>query len=186
MSKQTAFAAAGLAIVIAAAGWMVASPVRAQMMGPGYGPGMMYGPGGPSRVGPEMMGPGMMGPGGMMGGCPMMGMTTDGQALTFAEGRIAFLKAELGITDAQTSVWNAYAAVIKRNLQSMQGMWQTMKTVYEAKTPVDRLNAHITAMDGRLAVLKDVKPALETLYAALSADQKKKADEILTSMGCMM
>lgn len=53
------------------------------MMSPGYGPGMM----------------GNFGPG-MMGGCPMMGVTTDGRTLTFAGGRIAFLKAELGITDA--------------------------------------------------------------------------------------
>ncbi len=180
MSKQTVFGAAGLAIAIIAAGWLVASPARAQMMmGPGSGPGMMYGPGGPGRMGPGF-GPGMM------GGCPMMGMTTDGQALTFAEGRIAFLKAELGITDAQKSNWDAYAEAIKRNLQSMQGMWQTMKTLYETKTPVERLNAHIAAMDSRLAVLKDVKPALEKLYVALSADQKKKADEILTGMSCMM
>jgi hypothetical protein len=35
-------------------------------------------------------------------------------------------------------------------------------------------------------VLKDVKPALARLYEALSADQKKKADDILTGMGCMM
>src|SRR6516164_7300947 len=43
---------------------------------------------------------GMMGRGGMMG---MMGMAGH------VEGRIAFLKAELKITDAQTSAWNAFA-----------------------------------------------------------------------------
>jgi hypothetical protein len=31
-----------------------------------------------------------------------------------------------------------------------------------------------------------VKPALAKLYEALSAEQKKSADEILTSVGCMM
>jgi hypothetical protein len=41
-------------------------------------------------------------------------------------------------------------------------------------------------MDGRLASLTEVKPALAALYAALSDDQKKKADQILTGMGCMM
>lgn len=183
MSKHTAFGTASLAIAVVAASWMMALPARAQMMGPGSG--MMSGPGGASRMGPGMMGSGMMGSG-MMGGCPMMGMTTDGRTHTFAEGRIAFLKTELGITDAQKSVWEPYAAAIKRNLQGMQGMWQTMKAVSEAKTPVDRLNAHIAAMDSRVAMLKDVKPALEKLYAALSEDQRKKADEILTGMGCMM
>jgi hypothetical protein len=45
-------------------------------------------------------------------------------------------------------------------------------------------------MDSRVASLKEVKPALAALFAALSDEQKKKANEILTgsmgSMGCMM
>ena len=180
MSKRT-FVAFGVASAIAFATLSISLPASAQMgRGGGYGPGMMYGQG----YGPGMMGPGY-GPG-MMGGCPMMGTTTDGQVSTFAEGRIAFLKAELGITDAQKSEWDAYAEKIKGNLQNMQGMWQTMKTVFEAKTPADRLDAQIAAMDSRLAALKEIKPALAKLYAALSAEQKKKADEVLTGVGCMM
>jgi hypothetical protein len=179
VSKQT-FVAFGVASAIAFATLSISLPASAQMgRGGGYGPGMMYGQG----YGPGMMG--NYGPG-MMGGCPMMGTTTDGQVSTFAEGRIAFLKAELGITDAQKSEWDAYAEKIKGNLQNMQGMWQTMKTVFDAKTPADRLDAQIAAMDSRLAALKEIKPALSKLYAALSAEQKKKADEVLTGMGCMM
>ena len=129
------------------------------------------------------MGRGMMG---MMSDCPMMGMMMGGDASTFAEGRIAFLRAELAITDAQKSVWETYAAALQKNLQGMQAMRQTMMKVMEAKTPVERLDAHVTAMDSRLASLKEVKPALTALYAALSTEQKKKADQILTGMGCMM
>ena len=129
------------------------------------------------------MGRGMMG---MMGDCPMMGMMMGADTSTFAEGRIAFLKAELAITDAQKAAWEAYAAALKKNLQGMQAMRQTMMKVMEAKTPTERLDAHIAAMDGRLASLKEVKPALAALYAALSDEQKKKADQILTGMGCMM
>ena len=141
----------------------------------------------------DMMGPGMMDPGssmgrgrmmGMMGGCPMMG--ANGQASTFIDGRIAFLKAELAITEAQKGAWDAYADATKRNLESMQGMWQTMRMVFDAKTPVERLDAHIAAMESRTKVLKDVKPSLAKLYETLSAEQKKNADEILTGMGCMM
>ena len=122
----------------------------------------------------------------MMGDCPMMGMMMGADTSTFAEGRIAFLKAELAITDAQKAAWEAYAAALKKNLQAMQAMRQTMMKVMEAKTPTERLEAHIAAMDGRLASLKEVKPALAALYAALGDEQKKKADQILTGMGCMM
>jgi LTXXQ motif family protein len=129
------------------------------------------------------MGRGMMR---MMGDCPMMGMMMGADTSTFAEGRIAFLKAELAITDAQKAAWDAYAGALKKNLQAMQAMRQTMMKVMEAKTPTERLEAHIAAMDGRLASLKEVKPALAALYAALGGEQKKKADQILTGMGCMM
>ncbi len=146
----------------------------------------------PSQMPGGMM-DGMMGRGGMMGmmrgggmmrmmeSCPMMG---GGEAHT--EGRIAFLKAELAITGQQTSVWDAYAAALKKNLQSMQGMRETMMKVMQAKSPVERLDAHIAAMDARVAALKELKPALAGLYSSLSEEQKKKADELLTGMGCMM
>ena len=137
-----------------------------------------------------MMGRGMHGSmmqRGMMGGdCPMMGMMMGGTEGTFAEGRIAFLKAELGITDSQKTVFDAYAAALKDNLESMRGMRQAMMGAMSGKTPVERLDAHLGMMENRLAALKEVKPKLEALYAALSDDQKKKANAVLTGMGCMM
>lgn len=146
-------------------------------------------------MGPGMMGPGMtgqgMGRGGMMGmmggGCPMMEMMgRNGAAPSFAEGRIAFIKAELAVTDGQNSVWEAYAAALRKNLESIQSMHKTMMSAASPVNPVERLDLHISTMDLRLQSLKEVKPALAALYAALSDDQKKKADDLLTGMGCMM
>jgi hypothetical protein len=137
----------------------------------------------PSQMRGGMMG-GMMQGGGMMRmmeNCPMMGGTA-----AHAEGRIAFLKAELAITDQQKEAWDAYAAAIKKNLEGMQAMRETMMKAMQAKSPVERLDAHIAAMDARVTALKELKPAATTLYAALTDEQKKKADELLTGMGCMM
>ena len=149
-------------------------------------------------MGPEMMGqemgPGMMGGmgrGGMMGmmmggSCPMMGMMgRDAGAPAFAAGRIAFIKDELAITDAQSTVWDAYAAALRKNFDSMQSMHKAMMDATPPAGPVQRLDTHIAAMEARLQSLKEVKPALATLYAALSEDQMKKADNVL-GMGCMM
>jgi LTXXQ motif family protein len=142
-----------------------------------------------------MMGPGMMGQGmgrggmmGMMGGgCPMMAMMGRNDAApTFAEGRIAFIKAELAITEAQNSVWDAYSAALRKNLESMQSMRKTMMSATQPASPVERLDLHVSTMESRLQTLKEVKPALAALYAALSEGQKKKADDLLTGMGCMM
>lgn len=129
-----------------------------------------------------MMGRGMMGGGMMelMQNCPMMG------GASHTEGRIAFLRAELGITDAHKAVWEAYATQLKANLQGMAGMQRSMTAMMSAKSPGERLDASITMMEGRLKALKDVKPALAALYAALTPEQKAKADQLLTGMGCMM
>jgi LTXXQ motif family protein len=128
-------------------------------------------------------------PGGMMGGgmmrmmnhCPM----TSGET-SHTDGRIAFLKAELAITDAQKAVWDVYAVKVKDNLQSMPGMHKSMMAVGAARTPVERVDATIATMEGRAKVLKEVRPALVALYDALSPEQKKKADQLLTGMSCMM
>ena len=166
-------------IALAAAGLLaLGAPLRAQQPGMDMRD-MPMGPG-------TMRGPGMTGMMRMMGDCPMMGMTMGAGMSAFAEGRIAFLKVELAITDAQKGVWDTYAAALKKNLQGMQAMRQSMGKVMEAKTAVERLDAHIVAMDGRLASLKEVKPALAALYGALSDEQKTTADQILTGMGCMM
>ena len=142
----------------------------------------------------QTMGGGMMGSmksrGGMMGmmggGCPMMGaMMGDGETPSYSAGRIAFLKAELAITDSQQKVWDGYAEALKHNLQGMQDMHKTMMTAMMGKTPVEKLDAHVTAMESRLSALKEIKPALAALYEALSPAQRKKADGLLTGMGCM-
>ena len=154
-----------------------ATEVTAQQRGPGWG--MMGGQGMMGGFGWGMP----MGRGMGMGNCQMWG---DGDTPAFAEGRVAFLKAELAITDVQSSAWSAYASALKKNLESMQGMHQTMLTAWQATSPVERLDAHITAMEGRLTTLKDIKAPLEALYAALNDAQKEKADDLLTGMGCMM
>jgi hypothetical protein len=130
---------------------------------------------------PAMMSRMMGGMGQMMANCPMM----VGGA-SHAEGRIAFLKAELAITDAQKAVWEPYAAQIAKNLQGMQDMQKSMMAMMEGRTPLEHIDARVAAMEKRAAALKEIKPTLAALYSALNADQKKKADQILTGMGCMM
>jgi hypothetical protein len=140
------------------------------------------------------MGPGMypgmgmrggMGFGPMGGGCAMLG-TEWGKP--YVEGRLAFLRAEIGVTEAQKAAWDGYAGALRKNLENMQSMHQAMRGALAApdRSPVERLDQHITAMEARLATLKEMKPALATLYAALTDEQKKKANEVLTGMGCMM
>jgi LTXXQ motif family protein len=132
---------------------------------------------------------------GMMGGCPMMGgqgmmgqmpmggmgpgMMMTGPAV---EGRLAYLKAEFGITEAQMTAWDGYVTVVKARMLAMPGMHQTM---IQAGTAITRLDAHTKAMESMVETLKSLKPATEALYAVLTPKQKTKADQLL-GMGCCM
>ena len=85
-------------------------------------------PAGPA-TGRQMPGGGMAG---MSGGMPMMGMMGPGGGMMMrmmqghVEGRLAFLKTELKITDAQLPLWNAVAEAIRANAKSSMGMMEEM------------------------------------------------------------
>jgi hypothetical protein len=132
---------------------------------------------------------------------PMMGMmrmmmSEDGMGgmrmmSEHVEGRIAFLKTELKITDAQLPLWNGFAQALRDNAAAMQGAMQGMPGgmmgTSQGTTLPDKLAARETMLSGRLDTVRKLKAAAEPLYAALSADQKKTADDIMVSpMGMMM
>jgi hypothetical protein len=143
--------------------------------------------------------PGMMGPGasmGMMGDMKqMMPMMRNMMAMMGAhsgmmsadvEGRIASLKTELRITDAQEPQWSRFADALRTTAKSMSGMFEQMMSPGTEATLLARLERHEKMLSAHLNVLKAVKEAVAPLYAALSDDQKKTADHLMIGpMGMM-
>lgn len=137
-------------------------------------------------------GMGMMGGGGDMGRMMAMmhgGMMMGGMPYRHIEGRLAFLKAELKITSAQEPQWTKFADAVRTTTKSASdGMRPMMGGMMrgQAATAVDILNRYETSLTIRLEAVRAVKGAFEPLYAALSDEQKKTANELLTSpMGIM-
>ena len=129
------------------------------MMGRGTMAGMMAG---------GMMdgGPGMMGFGGMM--------------FDHIEGRIAFLKTELKITDAQSGAWNGFADAMRASAKRMGDVRQTMMRPNAASAGVvERLDARERMLSAALESTRAVKASFAALNAKLSDEQKKTADELL-------
>lgn len=97
------------------------------------------------------------------------------------EGRIAFYKAELVITDAQLPQWNAFADALR---SSAKGMRTAMAGMMQAGTPTTapaRMEAIVQAMSARLDAMKATLAAGKSLYGVLSDDQKKTADELMAA-----
>ena len=125
----------------------------------------------------------MMGKG--MPGMPGMDMTMPGMDMADrVEGRIAFLRAELKITEAQAKAWNAFAQALRENSKKLgetRAMTRGMSPQGGAQplTLVQRLEQQERWYAARHGGIQAIKTALANLYATLADDQKKAADELM-------
>ena len=124
-----------------------------------------------------------------MGERPMMGMMQMmmGSMADHVEGRIAFLKTELKITDAQQPLWNAVGDAMRANAKEMAAMMPMMQSMMQPSgTLPEKLAGREKAMTAHLEALRKLKAAIDPLYAALSDEQKKTADQLMVGpMGIM-
>jgi CII-binding regulator of phage lambda lysogenization HflD len=144
-------------------------------------------------MGGEMKGEDMMKGGDMMGGdmtrmTQMMSMMRE--KLSHAGDRVAALKADLKITEAQMPAWNKFAdallAAAKSMEESMEGMHNQMMQSGGAASLPQKLEHHAKMAAGHLASLQAIKAALDPLYASFSDEQKKLADGLrIGLMGLM-
>ena len=147
----------------------------------------------PAASRPYMHGPmGHEHGGGQAGMMPMMGFR---DPTRHVEGRLAFIKAELAITEAQQPQWQAFADAFRANVKRMGELHAAMAP--GAMTPgaphrggmagappaaaplperIDSAERHMTL---HLEMLRSMKTPATQLYAVLSPDQKKMADEII-------
>lgn len=97
------------------------------------------------------------------------------------EGRIAYLKAELKITDAQAPLWNKVADTLRDNAKQMDDAMTAMRRDPNAAPPtaIDRLESHAKFAELRAQGTQRFLAAFRPLYGSLSDDQKKSADDMM-------
>jgi hypothetical protein len=107
-----------------------------------------------------------MGPAGMM-------------PLGHVEGQIAFYKAELHITDAQLPQWNAFADALRGNAATLQAAMQEGMQMSGSAAAPEQMERRITMMSTQLDAMKAMLAVAKPLYAVLTDEQKKTADELM-------
>jgi hypothetical protein len=142
--------------------------------------------------------------GGMMGG--MSGMSRDGKGgdsmggmshsgggmmnkmvCGFAEhvdGRLAYLKAELKLTDAQTGPWSAFDESWRAAAQKAKQKCDAadMRMDHSKAEVLNKLTMMENHMVDHLEVVRAQKAAIESLFTVLSDEQKKTANATLTGI----
>lgn len=176
----------------------VPAPSPSATVAPQGGMGMMEGMGGNMPMMNDMknmMGNmSMMHSMGMMQRMGMMGGGMDGMAtIDRVEGRIAFLRTELKITDAQADAWNGFAEALRTNAKKLAEVRASMMPKPgDKQPPASTLSARLDSQEqwltARLDGLRAMKSAFARLNEVLSDDQKKTANDLLAphmGMGAM-
>ncbi len=97
------------------------------------------------------------------------------------EGRLAFLRAELRITDAQAPLWDRVAAVLRERAAKMDAAIAASRQARSDGTAPDllgQIEARISAGESRIEADRAFLAAFRPLYEAPSDEQKKTADEL--------
>jgi hypothetical protein len=152
--------------------------VDASEAGGGQG-GAMRGPGSAGRMPMEMMrgargGMSMQGPG---AGSPMAMPER-------VEGRLAFLRAELGITDAQREAWERYAQAVRAAAVHDREMREAAPAAEGGA--LARLARGEALLAASLDRLRAVRAALEALLPSLTEEQRRTLDQLLPMAMMMM
>ena len=121
----------------------------------------------------------------MMGMNRMMGSGMGGMAtIDRVEGRIAFLRTELKITETQTSAWNAFADALRTNAKKLGEVRSAMMPQpgagqQQAPAMAERLDLQERWLVARLEGTRAIRSAFTKVFAALSDDQKSSANELM-------
>jgi hypothetical protein len=99
------------------------------------------------------------------------------------EGRIAFLRTELKITGAQAPLFDAVANAMRDNDRAMRTAIESRRQQPTQANLLDRLDQRQKRAEEMASATGKLKAAWAPLYAALSDDQKKTADELLSYAG---
>lgn len=105
------------------------------------------------------------------------------------EARLAYLKTAMKITDAQQPQWDAFAATLRKQAREADERIQARgsKMAQGRKdtppTAVERMEFRQARLAAASARLSETLAAAKPLYAALTPEQQKVADEVLAPRG---
>ena len=148
-------------------------------------------PAAPAQAAPAPAPRGMMGQSGMMSGhAGMMGQggmmhhhrTGEAAMQPFRriEGRLAFFRAELRITEAQAPQWDNFADAVRAQAERLRGaMAAAMPSTPAPLSAPQQMERRIALATAHLEAMRAVSAAAGPLYAALTEEQRRTADELM-------
>jgi hypothetical protein len=104
------------------------------------------------------------------------------------DGQLGYIQAELKISEAQIPQWNVFAGAFRADKEKQARLCamaqEQARSMATAPLP-DSMGMMADRLTARLESMRTMQAAIAPLYASLSAEQKKKADEIMKGVSGM-
>jgi periplasmic protein CpxP/Spy len=94
------------------------------------------------------------------------------------EARIKQLHGQLKITAAQDSQWNQFAQTMRDNARDMDEAAEQRAQQFATMSAVENMQSYEKLAEDHVQHLQKLIPAFQTLYDAMSPEQKKTADQV--------
>ena len=94
------------------------------------------------------------------------------------ERRITDLHSKLHITSAQSQQWDQFAQAMRGNAREMDDIYRQRAEKLSTMSAVDNMQSYAQIEQQRAQDMQKLVPAFQTLYASLSDQQKKLADDM--------
>jgi hypothetical protein len=99
------------------------------------------------------------------------------------ERRITSLHARLHITPQQSQQWDQFTQVMRDNAREMDQVYQQRAEKLDTMTALDNMQSYAQIEQQRAQDTQKLVPPFQSLYASLSDEQKKTADQVFRSIG---
>jgi len=106
------------------------------------------------------------------------GAPDEAQLKQAVEQRIGALQTKLAITQAQTSDWDAFAQAMRDNAASTNQLFQQRAQNAASMSAVDNMKSYAAIARSYADNTEKLATAFASLYAKLSPDEQKTADEL--------
>lgn len=100
---------------------------------------------------------------------------------SLVERRITDLHSKLHITPAEGQQWDQFAQVMRDNAKSLDDMYRARASKISGMSAVDNMESYADIENQRAQGVQKLVPAFQSLYASLSDQQKKTADQLFRS-----
>lgn len=94
------------------------------------------------------------------------------------EAHITDLHTRLGISPAQQSQWDDFAAVMRQNAQAMDATYQRRMQAMPTMTATENMQSYAEIAQDRASEMQKLVPAFQALYGTMSDGQKRVADQV--------